>query len=80
MEQVCTKHGLAKTGLCEWCGKPVCDECVTESMGKKYCFTCLARLPLDKLGTINESIGSRGEKNIDPTMSHEEVQEKRKYV
>ena len=80
MDNLCDKHGLAKLGLCTWCGRAVCEECQTEAYGKNYCFTCLAKLPLDKLGTINESFAERGTKNIDPTMSHEEVEEKKKYV
>ena len=80
MENNCDKHGLAKSGLCAWCGKAVCEECVTEAYDKNYCFTCLAKLPLDKLGTINSSVSARGNKNIDPTMTEKDVEEKRKAV
>jgi hypothetical protein len=80
MEWVCEEHGLPKIGLCEWCSKPICEECMDESHGKKYCFKCLAKLPLDKLGTINRSISARSKENIDPSLSPDAVEEKKKQV
>ena len=80
MDKLCDKHGLPKVGLCSWCGKSVCEECVTEAYEKNYCFNCLARLPLDKLGSINDSIAQRGSRNVDATLSQKDIAEKRKYV
>lgn len=77
---MCEKHGKPKIGLCSWCGRTVCDECVTEAYGKNYCFTCLAKLPLDKLESLNSASPVKGVKNIDPTLTHEEAEEKREFV
>lgn len=39
----CTKHpDREASGMCVSCGKPFCEECLSEVKGKNYCKTCLA--------------------------------------
>jgi hypothetical protein len=36
----CMKHQIECTYNCGWCGKPICEECLTVASGKKYCDKC----------------------------------------
>jgi hypothetical protein len=36
----CLKHQIECQYNCGWCGKPVCEECVSQAGGKKYCDKC----------------------------------------
>lgn len=36
----CLKHQIECTYNCGWCGKPICEECLTFAHGKKYCDKC----------------------------------------
>jgi len=39
----CLKHQIECTYNCGWCGKPICEECLTVANGKKYCDKCWAK-------------------------------------
>ncbi|MFH1916923.1 MAG: hypothetical protein ABIJ21_06705 [Nanoarchaeota archaeon] len=80
MDWLCQEHNLDKAGLCEWCSRPICEECIDEAAGKKYCMSCTGRLPFHELGHINRSIASRGRENVDPTLTEEELEEGKEYV
>jgi hypothetical protein len=77
---MCDKHQQERSGMCEWCSRPLCAGCIEEAYGKKYCFRCVTNLPVDKLGTTNESLSRRGRQNVDPSLSHADVEERRKFV
>ncbi|HYD03070.1 MAG TPA: hypothetical protein VEC16_02115 [Alphaproteobacteria bacterium] len=36
----CLKHQIECTFNCGWCGKSICEECVTFAHGKKFCDKC----------------------------------------
>jgi len=36
----CLKHQIECTYNCGWCGKPICEECLSDANGKKYCDKC----------------------------------------
>jgi hypothetical protein len=36
----CMKHQIECTYNCGWCGKPICEECLTVANGMKYCEKC----------------------------------------
>ncbi len=36
----CLKHQIECTYNCGWCGKPICEECLSAASGKKYCDKC----------------------------------------
>ncbi|MFH1174274.1 MAG: B-box zinc finger protein [archaeon] len=40
-EQKCFIHREPIVALCSWCSTPICDNCILEANGKKYCKKCL---------------------------------------
>lgn len=36
----CMKHQIECMYNCGWCSKPICDECLASTGGKKYCDKC----------------------------------------
>lgn len=80
MEWLCNEHNLEKAALCEWCSRSICQDCINEADGKKYCTACSGRLPMHELGRTNRGIAARGKENIDPTLSPEAVEEGKKYA
>jgi hypothetical protein len=36
----CLKHQIECTFNCGWCGKSICEECLTFANGKKFCDKC----------------------------------------
>lgn len=39
----CMRHQIECTYNCGWCSKPICEECLTVTGGKKYCDKCWAK-------------------------------------
>lgn len=38
---ICAYHpGVETTGACVSCGRPICNECISEAGGKAYCRSC----------------------------------------
>ncbi|MFH1072204.1 MAG: hypothetical protein V1743_02130 [Nanoarchaeota archaeon] len=80
MKDVCQEHGFEKISTCDWCAQPICEGCIEQAEGKRYCFRCLPKLPLNSLGSINESLGARGKLNVDPLLDDDMAQEKRRII
>lgn len=68
----CLVHGEMNTAICGWCSMPICDSCIDEAGGKKYCKKCYSekisktplRAKIEKQGPV---------KNIDPAVDTEAV-------
>jgi len=84
----CEIHGMAAVTSCNWCGNPICEQCLIITGGKKYCPKCYAKL--EKSG-LPRTITSKkqvewGEKpdekvtNKDPNLSEEKIKELRERL
>ena len=67
----CTNHGeVNAVGMCTYCGKPFCEECLVEVKGKMYC--------KDDLGNVLDdakSVGNGGTPIINVNQSQSNVQQ-----
>ncbi len=67
----CFDHGKEFVGLCGWCGKQVCPNCIGRTDGrKKYCHDCAA-----KMGSFQPK-----EKTDDRLRAHEEEKAKAAFA
>lgn len=62
----CTNHGeVEAVGMCTYCGKPFCKDCLVEVKGKMYC-----KSDLDKVFDENKAAASTPQINITNTSSN----------
>jgi hypothetical protein len=57
----CEEHGKEAVTHCNWCSKPICNECLEISEDKKYCEACYKKLKPDEVhkrtSHLTESMG-----------------------
>ena len=77
----CMKHQIECTYNCGWCGKPICEDCVTAAHGKKYCDKCWAKKQQMTPATVEEGPKSNVPrtpiKNVDATLDPKIAEERR---
>lgn len=75
MGSYCNRHNIKLTGLCLWCGKEVCSECIALARGKKYCNECIAKIrvvdPDSSLGSVTVVDKSSVPENKDDSLNIE---------
>jgi hypothetical protein len=77
----CIKHQIECMYNCGWCGKSICDECVSVANGKKYCDKCwLKKQQLTPQKTQETQTTSRPRvaiKNVDVSLDPKIAEQKR---
>jgi len=75
------KHQVECTYNCGWCGKPICEECLTVANGKKYCDKCWAKKQqLTPAPAVQQSTVTRPKtviRNVDNSLDPKTVEQKR---
>ena len=76
----CLRHQIECQYNCGWCGKPICEECVSAANGKKYCDKCWAKKKQTAPSPVQETTASRPRvpiRNVDTTLDPKVVEQKR---
>ena len=76
----CLRHQIECTYNCGWCGKPICEECLTAANGKKYCDKCWTKKKQTAPGPVQESSVPRPRvpiKNVDTSLDPKVAEQKR---
>jgi hypothetical protein len=68
----CFIHQQSVIGLCSWCSKPLCEQCVLAAGGKKYCDKCQQKFSRADSPTTGEKkyFGEKPRtpiRNVDPS-------------
>lgn len=74
----CSLHGDPLESLCNWCGSKICESCIAEAEGKKYCADCSTKVSKTPRMGSAESWGSAPTERItnhDDTLNEERIQE-----
>jgi hypothetical protein len=77
----CLKHQIECQYNCGWCGKPICEECISVAEGKKYCDKCWAKKKqITPVQTQEQPAVQRPKtviRNVDTTLDPKVVEQKR---
>jgi hypothetical protein len=76
----CLRHQIECTYNCGWCGKPICEECLTVANGKKYCEKCWQKKQQMAPAPMQESSAPRPRtpiRNVDTTLDPKVAEQKR---
>ncbi|MGV8141519.1 MAG: hypothetical protein ACP5NW_03715 [Candidatus Woesearchaeota archaeon] len=76
----CLKHQIECTYNCGWCGKPICEECLSIANGKKYCDKCWTKKKQMSPAPAVESQTSRPKtviRNVDNSLDPKIAEQKR---
>lgn len=88
-ESKCPVHGLSRVTSCNWCGDSICEQCLVANSGRKYCPRCYTKLAgtrYAKVMTDRDTLTAEARapnekiKNIDPTLTEEEIEKKQKML
>ncbi len=74
----CSAHGEPLGSLCNWCGAKICDGCIDDADGKKYCADCSAKVSKAPRMGNQEGWGSAPTTKIsnkDDTLDENRIQE-----
>jgi hypothetical protein len=76
----CIKHQIECRYNCGWCSKPICDECIEEANGKKYCDKCWQKKKqMTPPPQIEVPKGPREPiRNVDHNLDPKEIEQHRK--
>ena len=80
----CDAHGEEYSAVCNWCGTKVCDACIDEANGKKYCTNCndkVAKTP--RVGEDEASWGiapSKKISNVDDSLNESTIKQARQML
>lgn len=77
----CLKHQIECTYNCGWCGKPICEECLSYASGKKYCDKCWSKkqetAPKMESDTSKTSFTRQPIRNVDSTLDPKIAEQRR---
>ena len=76
----CLKHQIECTYNCGWCGKPICEECLSVANGKKYCEKCWTKKQQMTPAPVQESkpaVPRTPIRNVDTSLDPKVAEQKR---
>ncbi|HIH31255.1 TPA: hypothetical protein HA235_00960 [Candidatus Woesearchaeota archaeon] len=76
----CIRHQIECSYNCGWCGKPICDDCVANANGKKYCDKCWNKKQQVTPAQVDEPKGNiprQPIRNVDHTLDPKIAEERR---
>ena len=79
----CGAHGEAYSGLCNWCGTQVCDSCIDDAGGKRYCTGCNSKSRAPRMSHDDTAWGSAPTKkisNVDESLNESTLKEAKQMV
>ena len=80
----CSVHGLTRENTCNWCGQPICKQCIEASYMRKYCTRCYTKLSKGSFAKyLDKQWGEKPKErlfNIDPMLTDEEIEKKKQML
>jgi len=79
----CGTHREEYSHQCNWCGTKICQGCIDEAKGKKYCADCNTKVSKTPRMASDEGWGSAPEQKItnrDDTLDENRIQQIRNMI
>jgi|FLOH01.1.fsa_nt_gi hypothetical protein len=80
----CPIHNLSRMDGCNWCGNPICKQCIEACDNKRYCPKCYSTLSktsfAKRVATVWGEKPERKVTNFDPSLDKEEAKKIRQTL